>query len=201
MTPHTVGAYTEISRRLLIQSSIDVEALVRKDLAYRIALGIDDVALNGSADSDAPDGLKDRAATINAVDFATSAAPTFAEIVGLESAIAADDADVDSMAYIFNATMRGYLKTTPKVSGHPVFIMGDDGMVNGYKSVVSNQAAAGDVWLGNWSDFVVGMWSGLDLTVDPYSASTTGAIRVIVFQDVDFAVRHDESFAYGRLIP
>lgn len=201
MTPHTVGAYTEISRRLLIQSSIDVEALVRKDLAYRIALAIDDVALNGSADTDAPDGLKDYAAGINAVDFATSAAPTFAEIVAMESAIAADDADVDSMAYLFNATMRGYLKTAPKVSGHPVFIMGDDGQVNGYKSVVSNQAAAGDVWLGNWSDFVVGMWSGLDLTVDPYSASTTGAVRIIVFQDVDFAIRHAESFCYGRLIP
>ena len=54
-------------------------------------------------------------------------APTFAEIVAMESAIAADDADVDSMSYIFNATMRGYLKTTPRVSGHPSFIMGKAG--------------------------------------------------------------------------
>ena len=84
MTPKTVGAFTEISRRLLLQSSVDVEALVRRDLATVIALAIDGVALNGSADSDAPDGLKDYAATINAVDFAASAAPTFAEIVGME---------------------------------------------------------------------------------------------------------------------
>ncbi|MBP7001713.1 phage major capsid protein [Amaricoccus sp.] len=201
MTPHTVGAFTEISRRLLLQSSVDVEALVRRDLATVIALAIDGVALNGSADTDAPDGLKDYATPINAVDFAASGAPTFAEIVAMESAIAADDADVDSMAYIFNATLRGYFKTTPKVSGHPVFVMGDDGQVNGYRSIVSNQAAAGDVWLGNWADFVIGMWSGLDLTVDPYTAATTGAVRVIAFQDVDFAIRHAESFCYGRLIP
>jgi HK97 family phage major capsid protein len=200
MTPKTVGAFTEISRRLLLQSSVHVEALVRRDLATVIALAIDGVALNGSADTDAPDGLKDYAATINAVDFTTASAPTFAEIVAMESAIAADDADVDSMSYIFNATMRGYLKTTPRVSGYPSFIM-EGGQVNGYASLVSNQAAAGEVWLGNWADFVLGMWSGLDLTVDPYTAATTGAVRVIAFQDVDFAIRHAESFCYGRLIP
>ncbi len=201
MTPRTVGAISEISRRLLLQSSVDVEAMVRRDLATGVALEIDAVALNGSADTDAPNGLKDYAASLNAVDFAAAGAPTWAELVAMETAIAADDADVDSMAYIFNAALRGYLKQTPKVSGHPVFLMGDDKLVNGYASIVSNQSATGDLWLGNWADFVIGMWSGLDLTVDPYTAAATGAVRVIAHQDVDFAIRHAESFCYGRMIP
>lgn len=201
MTPRTVGAISEISRRLLLQSSVDVEAMVRRDLATGVALEIDAVALNGSADTDAPNGLKDYAASLNAVDFAAAGAPTWAELVAMETAIAADDADVDSMAYIFNAALRGYLKQTPKVAGHPVFLMGDDKLVNGYASIVSNQAATGDLWLGNWADFVIGMWSGLDLTVDPYTAAATGAVRVIAHQDVDFAIRHAESFCYGRMIP
>jgi hypothetical protein len=36
MTPHTCGAFTDYSRRLLLQSSIDV-AFVRRDLARMIA--------------------------------------------------------------------------------------------------------------------------------------------------------------------
>lgn len=196
MTPHTVGAFTEISRRLLIQSSLDVEALVRRDLSTCLALAIDGVGLNGSAEADAPDGLAD-VAGINSVTFATAGKPTFAEMVALETEVAADDADVGAMSYIFNARMRGHLKTTPKVEGHPTFIM-EGGQVNGYGTITSNQAATGEAWFGNWADLIVGLWSGLDLTVDPYSASTTGAVRVIAFQDVDFAVRNAASFALGR---
>lgn len=48
---------------------------------------------------------------------------------------------------------------------------------------------------GNFADLIIGMWGGLDLTVDPYSNSTTGTVRVVALQDVDIAVRHAESFS------
>jgi len=41
------------------------------------------------------------------------------------------------------------------------------------------------------------MWGGLDLTVDPYTSSTTGTVRVVALQTVDVAVRHAVSFALG----
>jgi hypothetical protein len=44
----------------------------------------------------------------------------------------------------------------------------------------------------------MGMWSGLDLTVDPYTHSTSGTVRVVALQDVDFAVRHPEGFCRGN---
>ncbi|MDC6408909.1 phage major capsid protein [Xylella fastidiosa subsp. multiplex] len=37
----------------------------------------------------------------------------------------------------------------------------------------------------------------LDITVDPYSLSTSGGTRIVVFQDVDFNIRRTESFCYG----
>jgi hypothetical protein len=48
---------------------------------------------------------------------------------------------------------------------------------------------------GNWADLVIGMWGGLDLTVDPYSGSTAGTVRVVALQDVDVALRNTVSFA------
>ena len=48
---------------------------------------------------------------------------------------------------------------------------------------------------GNFNDLVVGEWGSLDVIFDPYTNSTTGAMRITVFLDIDVAVRHAESFA------
>ena len=66
--------------------------------------------------------------------------------------------------------------------------------MNGYPVVVSPQLTANNYVFGNFSDLLVGMFGGLDLTVDPYGQATTGTIRVIALQSVDVAVRHAVSF-------
>jgi HK97 family phage major capsid protein len=196
MAPKTVGAYTDISRKLMLQSSIDVEMMVRNDLATVLALEIDRAGLYGSGSSNQPTGVKLQSG-INTVDFG-AAAPTFAEIVDLETQVAADNADIGNMAYAVNATGRGGLKTTEKASSTGQFIWEAGNTVNGYRAEVSNQVASGDFWFGNWADLLIGFWSGLDLLVDPYTGSTSGTVRVVTLQDVDIAIRHAESFCRGN---
>lgn len=204
LSPKTVAAYTDITRRLLMQSTPDAEAIVRGDLVAAIAQAIDYTGYYGTGTSNQPLGLANYTG-INAVDFAASN-PTYAELVQMETEIAADNADVNSMAYVINARMRGYAKTTPKfASGASVSDAGviwePGNTLNGYTAEVTNQVANGDVFFGNFADLVVGMWGGLDLTVDPYSLSKSGGLRIVVFQDVDFAVRRVESFTLGRMVP
>lgn len=196
MSPKTVGAYTDISRKLMLQSSIDVEMMVRNDLATVLALEIDRAGLYGSGSSNQPTGVKLQSG-INTVDFA-AAAPTYAEVVDLETQVAADNADIGNMAYAVNATGRGGLKTTEKASSTGQFIWEAGNTVNGYRAEVSNQVASGDFWFGNWADLLIGFWSGLDLLVDPYTGSTSGTVRVVTLQDVDIAIRHPESFCRGN---
>jgi HK97 family phage major capsid protein len=196
MSPKTVGARSEFTRKLMLQSSIDVEAMVRLDLATVLALEIDRAGLYGTAADGQPRGLKFQSG-INTEDF-VAATPTFAEIVSMESKIAADDADVENMKYLVNAPMRGALKTAPKVSGHPVFLW-ENNQVNGYDALVSNQIETNDIFFGNFADLVMGFWSGLDLMIDPYALSTSGGMRVIALQDLDIAVRHPESFCRGNI--
>lgn len=196
MSPKTVGAFTDYSRKLLLQSSIDVENFVRMDLTKVIGLELDRVALYGSGSANQPLGVKN-VTGINTKDF-TAAAPTYAEVVDLETAVAADNADIGTLAYLVNATGRGGLKTTEKAAGTAQFIWEPGNTVNGYRAEVSNQVEAGDFWFGNWSDVVAGFWSGLDLIVDPYTGSTSGNVRIVAMQDVDIAIRHPESFARGN---
>lgn len=193
LTPKTIGAYTDIGRDLLKQSSLSAEALVMNDLALRLALGIDLAALKGTAQNNQPRGI------YNAVGVGTVSIsggnPTFANMVEFETDVDTSNALAGNLAYVMNSAMRGKLKTTPIVSSYPTMIMGANGEVNGYKSAVTNQLAAGEIIFGNFADVLIGLWGGLDLTVDPYTNGTSGALRVIALQTVDVAVRRAESFS------
>jgi len=195
MNPKTVGAWTDISRRLLNQSSIDVEAMVRRDLSSVIALAIDAAALYGSGSSNQPTGIKNQTG-VNTKDFAATN-PTFAELVAMETEVATDNADIGTMVYLFNPAQRGALKTTEKATNTAQFVWEPGNTVNGYRTETSNQVTAGDVFFGNFADLLIGMWAGLDLMVDPYSGSTAGTVRVVALQDIDIAVRNAVSFVYG----
>lgn len=197
-TPKTVGAYTDITRRLMLQATPDAEAIVRDDILKVMALEIDRVAIYGTGGEYQPKGLKNYSG-INAVSFGTAGAPAYTELVQMETEIALDNADVESMVYAMNAGIRGKLKTTlqfPAVNGSQR-IWEPGNTVNGYATEVSNQIATGDVFFGNWSDLVVAMWGGLELRVDPYALSTSGGLRLIALQDVDMNLRRVESFCYG----
>lgn len=200
MTPRTVGAFTDFSRRLILQSSIDVENMVRRDLAAVIALALDSAAIYGTGASNQPTGLK-LTAGINTRDFGVSASPSFADLVQMETEINTDNADVANMRYILNPAQVGACKTTPKFgSGTEATIWEQGNTINGYGTEVSNQILAGDVFFGNWADLMIGFWSGLDLTVDPYAGATSGTVRVIALQDCDIAVRNAVSFCWGSAL-
>lgn len=196
LSPKTVAAYTDITRRLLMQSTPDAEGIVRRDLTNAMAQAIDKAGYYGSGTGNQPRGLKNYTG-INAVDFA-ALQPTYAELVQMETEISADNADIGQMGYVGNARFRGAMKTSQKFSGTngaPVWEAGNT--VNGYQGLITNQLVDGDVFFGNFGDLLIGLWGGLDLTVDPYSLSRSGGLRIVVFQDVDMALRRVESICYG----
>lgn len=198
LSPKTVAANTNYSRKLLLQSSIDVENFVRNDIAQILALAIDLAGLYGLGSSNQPQGIKPALSGGSQEESFAGSVPTFAEVVGLETKITSQNADLGAMSYLINASMQGSLKTTAKIgSTYPVFILEDQAM-NGYPVLMSNQIASGDVFMGVWNQLIMGFWSGLDLLVDPYSASTTGSVKIVAFQDCDIALRHKESFARGN---
>lgn len=207
MTPKTVGGYTDISRRLLLQSSIAVENLVQTDLATVLGLAIQQAAINGSGASNQPSGLLTLLTSPAVVGGPNGLAPTWAHMIALETAIASANADVGTMGYLTNAKMRGKLKGTEKfgsTNGNPVFENGTT-PINGYQCAITNAMPSNGtkgtgtnlsaILFGNWADLMIGMWGSLDLMVDPYTGSTAGTVRVVALQDVDVAVRNIESFA------
>lgn len=197
LAPKTLGAFTDVTRQLLLQSSLDVESLIRDDLSRALAIAIDKAGLEGTGASGQPTGILSTSGVNTVTNFA-GANPTFAEVVSLETAVAEDNALQGNLSYIMPAGMYGALKTTEKASGTAQFVAEPGGTINGYRGIVSNQATAGNMYFGNFDDLLIGMFGGLDLTVDPYTMSKSGTVRLVALQSIDVAVRHAVSFAFGN---
>jgi HK97 family phage major capsid protein/HK97 family phage prohead protease len=198
LSPKTVAAHGAVTRKMLMQSSLDVEALLRRDLAACMGQAIDLAGYYGDGTGNAPIGIKNTSG-IQFVGFA-GANPTWAELVSMETEVEADNLDLATSRYVHNARMKGYFKTTKRFSSDSTsMIIWEGNGVNGYDSEVTNQIANGDVFFGDFSELLIGMWGGLDIIVDPYTQSTKGRVIVSNFQDVDFEVRRAAAFSYGVL--
>ena len=206
MSPKTVGAFTDISRQLLLQSSIDVQNWVTRDLATIVGLAIQQAAINGPGTGNAPTGIL-TAVTASQICDTNGKAPTWANIVGLETDVATNNADVGTLGYLTNSKVRGKLKVTEKFAtsnGSPIWA---DGALplNGYAGHVTNavpsnltkgnQSASSAIIFGDFASLLIGLWGATDILVDPYTGGAAGTVRVRVLQSCDVALRHVESFA------
>jgi HK97 family phage major capsid protein len=196
LRPKTVAAHGAVTRKMLMQSSLDVEALLRRDLAASMGQAIDYAGYYGDETGGTPKGIR-YTTGINAVYFA-GANPTWVELVQMETEIAAENIDPAAARYVFNARLRGHAKTTQKFPATPTgMTIWEGGSINGYGTEVTNQIANGHVFFGDFSELIIGMWGGLDIIVDPYTQSTKGRVIISNFQDIDFEVRRPEAFTFG----
>ncbi len=211
LTPKTQAGRTNISRKMLLQSSLDIESFVRLDLATSQAMGVDGAAIDGIGGLNTPLGILNTngiGAVIGGVD---GALPTWADIVALWSAVAQSNADIGTLGYLTNSRVAGTLMTTEKAANTAQFVVKDFPDSNGFTNLagarcgVSNQVPAtldkgaalgicSAIIYGNWSDLIIGMWGSLDIVVDNVS-SNDGSVNVKTYQDVDISVRHPQSFA------
>ena len=203
----TGAAYIDIYRTMFNQTSLDLEMLVRDDLAAALQLGIDYAALHGSGSSNQPTGIAATSGIGSVAGGTNGLAPTWAHVVALETEVAVDNADIGRLAYMTNAKVRGKLKTTAKVSSTDSVMVWDanDTPLNGYPAWVTNQVRSdldkgtstgvcSAIFFGNWADLVIGLWGVIDLTAD-IPDNRTGTVRVAAIVETDIGVRHASSFA------
>lgn len=212
MAPKTIAAFTDISRKMLLQSSLDISGFVISDLRAALGEGIDKAIFNGSGSGNEPLGILNNSGVATVSLGTNGAALDWAKIVELETLVYSDNADGQRMGYVTTKQTRGALSRTyenmagsdtiwqPPVNAE----LPGEGIVNGYRAVGSTLMPSNltkgtgsnlsSMIFGNWADLLIGQWGSVEILVDPYTNSTTGGVRIIAMSDVDFAVRHPESF-------
>ena len=206
MSPKTVGAYVDISRKLSLQSDPSAEQIFRDDMVNQVASAIDTVGINGGG-SNEPTGILQTAGIGSGAIGTNGGAPTWASVVDNVKEVAVDNALNGSLAFLTNPQVVGKMRQTAKVSStDSVMIMGESDTLMGYRvaqtsnvpSTLTKGSTSGScsaMIFGNFNDLIIGQWGGTDILVDPYTGSSTATVRVTIFQDVDIAVRHAQSFS------
>ncbi|MEM8499895.1 MAG: phage major capsid protein [Pseudomonadota bacterium] len=194
LAPKDLAAYTEVTRRLLMQSTPAAEGLVRDDLAQAQALGLDYAGLYGTATGGQPRGVANQTG-INTFNFA-AADPVYAETVRMIKEVMLDNALMGSLGYIIDPNGWEAAMITEKATNTAKFLLSENNTINGRGIQVSNQVTAEDWFFGNWNDLMYGIWGGVELNVDPYTHSLKGRVRFVTFQTADVAVRHPVSFCH-----
>ena len=207
MSPKTLAAYVDVSRRLMLQSDPSVEAVLRNDVINTFARKIDEVAIEGGS-SNEPSGII-ASSTGNVVGLgANGAAVAYSNIVEMVSAVEQDNAILNdaSCKFIGNPKVTSKLRTTSKQSSGAEgnFILNPDNTMLGYdylsSTLVPSDLSKGSgsnlsaMIFGDFSQLMLGFWSGVDVIVDPYTGSTAATTRLAFFQDLDIALRHDDAF-------
>ncbi|MCG7502390.1 phage major capsid protein [Tenacibaculum sp. Mcav3-52] len=200
LKPKRVVAVVDISEQLILQSSIGIEAMIIGMLNDAYGRTLASAVLNG-AGGKAPTGILNLTG-VNDANMATAAAPTFAEVVKLETLIEASNATDASLGYVTNKLLKGKLKTTPKVSGTDSIMLSDGKELNGSKLVSTNLVPelTGNhpLIFGDWKQAFTGSWGGISIKVDPLTQATAGKVRLIVNAYADVQVVHPKAFAFNK---
>lgn len=183
LSPKRITAFLDVSKQFLLQDSASAEALLRADIVRAIANKLEATIL-GDKDGSAtqPKGL-----FYDVADYYDISYESIVELVAyLEQQNVTGD-----IKFILSPLMKALLKTTKKDEGSGVFVM-EDGEIDGLP-VLSTSACMG-LAIGNWADYVIAQWGGIDLTIDPYSQATNGKVRLVVNAYFDAKPRREEAF-------
>jgi HK97 family phage major capsid protein len=194
LTPHHDGAIVEVTRNMLQQANPEIEAIVRNDLALKLANDVDRAALAGTGVAPQPLGI----VTDPLVPTLTAAALAFDIFVDLLESLSTRNALMGSLAYIGDAKVQASSMRLKDLYGRPFTL---PVLTQGYPFLMTNLASlpsapTDPLVFGNWSDLIIGFWSELDVLVNPYesTAYSKGNVQIRAAMTLDLAKRHPESF-------
>lgn len=199
LTPKNVGAYQEISRQLMLQSSPAADALVMNDLAKVLAIAIDLAAFEGSGASGQPTGISNTG-SIGAV---TGTSIAYAGILEFQTDVAGSNALAANCAYVTTPAVAALLAQrqrftstdTPLWEGNIL-----DGKVCGFRGASTLQLTAASMIFGDFSQVVIGEWGMLEIALNPFANFTAAISGIRAIQTVDVGVRYAGAFSRATSI-
>lgn len=209
MVPKTLQATTGYTRQLLVQTSVDVENMIREEFMEAHGLRIDKSGLYGLGANGEPTGIY-RAPDVNV--RAVGGVPDLDDVIQTSVLLAEDNALRGSLGWVTTPALAGKMRSTLEITGATggqTLWQGTilEGTLSGYRAKSSNQmskvmtgseetgGAENGAIFGNWRDMIVGMFQSMELIVDPFAQKKRGIIEVTSFQMADIILRHGESFA------
>lgn len=199
LRPKVIGAYTEVSRLLLQQSTPDADMFIMGDLAKVLGVGLDVAAINVGG-SGAPVGILGTAG----IGAFTGTSLAVAALLDAQVDVAAANALSTSCAYLTTPTVASLLAQRPRLTGgvdtplwHGNIL---DGTVLGFRAATTNQMPAGTAIFGDFSQVIFAEWGALEIAANPFANFPAGITGIRAFMTADVGVRIAGAFSAASTI-
>jgi len=196
LTPTRLAAYVNISKQLLLQNGAGAELAIIRDLGRAVGQKMDAALFTTAGVTGAPDSVGELAtSTFTAAAFADKVS-IFSDFVSAEQKLAEVGGLEGNLAYVASPKLMSQLKQSAQVAAVSAGFQGN--VINGYPSYFTNgctsAATSGDFYFGDFSKLYIGMFGGLDIMVDPYSAAKNGQTQLVLNQYMDWGVSDGAGF-------
>lgn len=199
LTPRNVGAYTEVSRQLLMQSSPAADMIVMEDLRRQLALAIDVAALNGSGASGQPTGILNT----GGIGSVTGTSIAYAGVLEFQTDVATANALEEGCAYVTTPAIAALLAQRVKFTSTASPLWDGNllnGSISGFRARATTQMPAATMLFGAFRQVILAEWGALEIALNPYAnfPAAISGIRGIV--SVDIGVRQAGAFSAASSI-
>jgi len=196
LTPTRLAAYVNISKQLLLQNGAGAELAIIRDLGRAVGQKMDAALFTTAGVTGAPDSVGELAtSTFTEAAFADKVS-IFSDFVSAEQKLAEVGGLEGNLAYVASPKLMSQLKQSAQVAAVSAGFQGN--VINGYPSYFTNgctsAAGSGDFYFGDFSKLYIGMFGGLDIMVDPYSAAKNGQTQLVLNQYMDWGVSDGAGF-------
>lgn len=203
LSPERVGGAVDISNRLIVQSSANVQALVSQMIIQAYERVLNTAAINGSGAANEPTGILNTTGVVESTQTA-AAAPEWARMTELPGLIDNEDATDISRAFLMDPILRSALMSISKDSGSGRFLMESKDELAGYTALATSlvPVLSGNRVLihGDFSKLFIGEWGGISILEDNYSASLNNAKRLVLNAHAGVQIAQPNAFAVNKFL-
>ena len=195
LQPKRLTAYVDISKQLIVQDTIGVEAAIRRDIVNALNDKLQATILGTEDKTDEkPAGIFHGVSYDNITDFKS--------LCNFEAKL--DDANINGeKKYLLGNGAKANLRSMIKGTNNTGMVM-ENNTVDGTPALNTSNIAGGaegknKLVYGDFNYLAIGSWGDLDITIDQYTQAVNGCIRLVINAFFDAIILRPEAFAYANV--
>ena len=190
LSPKRLTAYVDISKQLLAQDTIGVEAAIKRDIVNALNDKLEATIFGAVAgDETKPAGIFYNASETN-ID-------TYAQLCAFEATL--DDANVNGQKkYLMGNTAKATFRSMIKGTNNTGMVL-ENGQIDGTPMLNTSNVSTKKFVYGDFNYLAIGSWGDVEITIDQYTQAVNGCVRLVINAFFDAKVLRPEAFKFGNV--
>ena len=191
LQPKRLTAYVDISKQLIAQDAIGVEAAIRRDIVNALNDKLEATIFGANA---AEAGVKPAGIFYNASETNVD---DYAGLCQFEAAL--DDANINGQKkYLMGNTAKATFRSMIKGNNATGMVL-EANQIDGTPMINTSNVSTKKFVYGDFNYLAIGSWGDIDITVDQYTQAVNGCIRLVINAFFDAVILRPEAFKYGNV--